>query len=373
MDFRIKTIVVALMAVHALEQLSGGLISLASRLFIKGKVLGSYGGIVIRHHPITEKKAAILNFVTKGWILPYALGVYFYEGGRTWEAETFGIDSKTYTRAITRVSSFGVPRREHFFDRPIVVPDASGIDALGHDIPIGADAAVRNVPLQTIINVILGREHPASVPGYIGSTNELENMVSALGWAKRLLFMASWLLVDEAERDQPLQNLVDYSALNPGLVDNSGKSAQASTNLRYPGASGTKAAVPPVWPSVRAAGAPRAPQAQPAKAVQLSFDTAAGTPPITKPNAATPPSAPIEDEPYHRIRDRICLDGKYYPVLIRGRAINPMTMASVVDAIYYDPADKSWKSVTDWGVLSWLDNQLQTGQMSVATDWQYQL
>lgn len=365
---KIKTIVVALMAVHTLEQISGGLISLTSRLFIKGRVLGSYGGIVIRHNPLTAKKAAVLNFVTRGWILPHAIGVYFYEGGRTWEIETFGIDSKICTRAMTRVSSFGVPRREHFFDRPIVVPSVSGLGTLGNDIQIGADAAVRNVPIQALINVIVGREHPANIPGYIGSTNELENVVGALGWAKRLLFMASWFLVDEAERDLPLQNLVDYSTLNPGLLDNS-KQAQpaASPYWRYPGASGTKAGVPPVWPSVRTAGAPPTPQAQPARAVQLSFEAQ------FDPTAKTPPPASPEDGPYYRIRDRITLGGKYYPVLIKGRATNPMTMVGIVDAIYYDPADRSWKPVTDGGVLNWLDNQLQTGQMAIATDWQYQM
>jgi hypothetical protein len=48
-------------------------------------------------------------------------------------------------------------------------------------------------------------------------------------------------------------------------------------------------------------------------------------------------------------------------------------MASMIDAIYFDPADKQWKSVTDPEVLKWLDSQLQSGQMSIATDWQYRV
>lgn len=383
--FKIKTIVLALMAVHALEQISGGLVSLTSRLFIKGEVIGRWHGIVIRRNPITPKKATLLNFLTNGLVQPFALGVYFYEGGRTWECESFAVKVRGgYCRVLTRVSSFGVPRREHFFDRSIVVPGPGGMGVIGDNIQTGADGEVRNVSLELIVDIVLGREHPHNIPGYIGSTNELENTVSVLGWAKRILFMISWLLVEESERDMPLAGLIDYSVLNPGLVEQSNKGqGQVAANFwRYPNSAGVKGGQPSIWPSVsRTGGAPAAsPQAaQPAKAVQLEFNLPNEPARANPVRPTSPPASPAagspspEDGPYYRVKDRIQIGEKFYPVLVRQRSRDMFTLASIIDAIYYDPADNQWKSVTNPETLKMLDAQLEAGQIQVTTNWQYLL
>ncbi len=358
---QIKGILLGILAIHALEQITGGTVTLTTRLFLRGQVLGAWGGVIVRQNPLTPKKARLLGFISGGLVSPHPIGVYWHEGGRTWEAESFGLNIKGNVRAITRIGSLSVPRREHFFDRPLIIPGM----ALSDKVTIGADGQARGVPIQSVIDIVLGQEHPHNVPGYIGSTNDLENVVSALGWAKRLLFMISWFLIDESERDVPLSNLVDYASVNGTQKRATTGASSTWANPAY----GRKAGGSTVYPSTTV---PQSGYVSPQsiQGVQLSFDPTFTVPPAP----ARPDQPPPEDTPYRTIKDRIKLGDKFYPVLIKSILRHPIhTDQRVVDAIFYDPADRQWKSIADPNALTWLLQQVQTGRMAITTDWQFHL
>jgi hypothetical protein len=344
-EIKLKSVLLAVMVVHALELLTGGAITFAARLFIRGKVLGQWRGIVIRDSPMSDKKARLLHLVSGGWVLPEAIGCYFFEGGRTWEVESFAVSGRGCIRAITRVGSLGIPRREFFFDRPVIIPAEDGQGLVGNNEAIGADGQKRGVPIQSVIEIVLGRVSPWGVPGFIGSVNDLENVVGGLGWAKRLLFMLSWFLIDEAERDVPLDGMVDYSTFNgfpqkPGL---------------WGGSFGSKAGSAP-----------------PGGAVQLSLGSQFFGPAVSRPTSPPPPPPPVEDRPYQTINDRIQIGDKFYPVLITGIKSNPLNPSlKIPAAIFYDPAGKQWKEVFDPQILRWLAGEVQAGRMSVCSNWRY--
>jgi hypothetical protein len=211
---------------------------------------------------------------------------------------------------------------------------------VGDNEAIGADGRKRGVPIQSVIEIVLGKVHPWDVPGFIGSVNDLENVVGGLGWAKRLLFMLSWFLIDEAERDVPLDGRVDYSSFN-GFPQKSG-----------------------LWG--RSFGS-KAGSAPPGGAVQLSLGSQFFGPAVSRP---TPP--PVEDRPYQTIKDRIQIGGKFYPVLITGMRSNPLKPSlKIPAAIFYDPADRQWKEVFDPQILKWLAGEVQAGRMAVCPHWQH--
>jgi hypothetical protein len=87
--------------------------------------------------------------------------------------------------------------------------------------------------------------------------------------------------------------------------------------------------------------------------------------------ASVPP--PVDD-PYLRIKTRYqSLDGRYYPLLIRGITTNPITLVKKADAIYYDGDTRHWREIVDDDARVALAQEVETGTLKVTTDWQHQL
>ena len=195
-------------AVHALEQVTGGLATAGMALAGRGQPLARYRGVLIRRSPFS-RWAHLLSHLPGLRVLA-ATGYYFVESGRTWHCQSVTLELAESLRTLTRVRSLSLPHREHFFDRPLTLNNEAG------ETQIGDDATSRSVSVQRVIDTVMGDEDPGNIPGYIGSTNEFEN-ASGLGGIKRTFFAANWFLVDESERDLPSgPNFVDYDALVQG-------------------------------------------------------------------------------------------------------------------------------------------------------------
>ena len=182
---RLAGILGAVMAVHALEQVTGAGVTFGARLLGRGEPIGKDRGIILRQSPLTPRMAGAVNRLTGGRLLN-AKGYYFFESGRTWHSQTATVQVGDTPKTLTHVRSYSVPSREYYFDRELSP--------------------------QTVIDVVKGDRDPDTVPGFIGSVNELEN-VTALGGLKRAFFAANWLLIDEGERDEGGPGFVDYDAL----------------------------------------------------------------------------------------------------------------------------------------------------------------
>jgi hypothetical protein len=190
----ITGILATTLGVQALEQVTGNIATAGVRLVGQGKPVAKYRGLIIRQSPVIERKARLLNRITGGRVTQ-AAGYYFHDGGRTWHTQSYTTEVKGTPWTVTQVKSLGLPYREHYFDRPLTL-NRSGEQATGDD------SEKRSVYVQRVIDVIKGNNDPAAIPGYIGSTNELEN-ATPLGGLKRAFFAANWFLVDESERDDP--------------------------------------------------------------------------------------------------------------------------------------------------------------------------
>ncbi|MEW5960063.1 MAG: hypothetical protein AB1801_20260 [Chloroflexota bacterium] len=111
----------AIIFVHALEQVTGGVATTGMRLLAQGRPLASYRGITIRQSPFTPKVAQVLDQMTGGRVLA-AGGCYFFESGRTWHCQSLILPLGDERRTLTRLQTFSLPQREFFFDRPVIVP-----------------------------------------------------------------------------------------------------------------------------------------------------------------------------------------------------------------------------------------------------------
>ncbi|MCP4289099.1 MAG: hypothetical protein GY792_32545, partial [Gammaproteobacteria bacterium] len=225
---KIQWFLAAITLLLAMEQATNSTASLVMRLITNGTPMAKYQGVIIRQNPTTPKKAGILNFATRGRVAN-AVGYYFQEGGTTWQVESFTFAfGEEETRVITRITSVGLPRREHFFDRPVTLnADAQQAD------PVGADAAPRQFSIRSAVDIVKGYVSPLGIAGYIGSTSELDNS-TCLGSLKRLLFMAIWFLVDESERDIATGgSFVDYDGLVKGKSPPSGRQWTVSNSSYY--------------------------------------------------------------------------------------------------------------------------------------------
>lgn len=178
----------AIMAVHALEQVTGASVTFGVRWLVRGEPLGQYRGVILRQSPFTPRAARALGWLI-GSRLVEADGYYFFESGRTWHSQRLTVQIWDTTKTLTHVRSFSLPYREYYFDREI--------------------------PPQTVIDIVKGDRAPHTIPGFIGSVNELENATS-LGYIKRAFFAANWLLIDAGERDDGGPGNVDYDALVKG-------------------------------------------------------------------------------------------------------------------------------------------------------------
>jgi hypothetical protein len=293
----------ALIGVHALEYFSAGAITTWMRLYGGGRPLGTYRGITIRHSPATTFR--LLNRLTGGRLFD-AGGCYFFESGRTWGCRSWGarIGDQIKTLALTR--SYSLPHREFWFDRPIVVPETYGQ---------APPAGQKVVMVQRVINMVLGEENPDTIPGFIGSVNELEDLSGVLGYLKRGLFLADWLLRDESERDGG-QSAPDYEALAKGSALSGGsvyRSAWPQPPLR--------SAPPPGYPSFTPSGSSQAqPGAWPASVstppspLLSEINLFAGLPPVP---GSFPDQAEYARKVRNQYKDRLRLGDKEYPLVVK--------------------------------------------------------
>jgi hypothetical protein len=213
-----------------------------------------------------------------------------------------------------------------------------------------------------VVDLVKGDRDPDTVPGFIGSVNELEN-ITPLGGLKRAFFAANWLLIDEGERDEGSPGYVDYDA----LVGNRPTGGSGYYQTSRP--SGSYSSYRSDWPST-------------SRRIPVSSSSPPQAVPI-RPSEPPQPygtqyfrssAAPASSDPYERITDRYrTADGKLYPLLIRGLKTNPLTMARKADAIYYDGELKRWREIVDDEAQLALAREVEAGKLKVSTDWQSRL
>jgi hypothetical protein len=147
-------------------------------------------------------------------------GYYFVESGRTWQCEGVTLELAQSSRTLTRLHSLSLPHREYLFDRPVTIPGIR--DPQPDELTLS---------IQAIIDLVKGDRAAESIPGFIGSINELESLVMPLRGAKRFLFMANWLLIDSAERDDGSGD-VDYGRLVNGTPPGNLPAGGSGTSYR---------------------------------------------------------------------------------------------------------------------------------------------
>ncbi len=335
----------AVVLIHALEQLTGGIATTGMRLYARGRPLASYRGITIHESPFTPQAAHLLDRVTRGRLVA-ADGYYFFEGGKTWHGQSLTLPVGDELRTLTRLQSFCLPQREFFFDRPIHVP--------GSREPAAGE---RGIAVQRIIGLVKGDEAPDQIPGFIGGINELEGL-TMLRPIKYLLFIAQWLLIDPAERDNDSRP-VDYESLVKGPVPGAG-----SSGFSQP----TRPAGAPVadawWPSTSrttplrspASPPPSPPPPPPFEANWLETRPAAG--PI---NGQAGPATPAS-----QYKDRIRIEGRDYPLVIKRVVTSPINGGKrKVDAVYYDDLTGQWREIIDEETRSTLARAVEAGLVTV--------
>ncbi|MBN1220812.1 MAG: hypothetical protein JXM69_17960 [Anaerolineae bacterium] len=339
----------AMMALHALEQVTGSLVTFGVRLLGRGDVIERYRGVTIRQSPLTPRTAAALRWLLGSRLLA-ANGYYFPESGRTWHGQTFTVQVWDVSKTLTHVRSFSLPHREFYFDREVAP--------------------------RVIIDVVKGDRDPQSIPGFIGSINELEHATS-LGYLKRAFFAANWLLIDEGERDDGQPGTADYDVLisDQPLIRGQPPGGRGPSPLFQPAPRpsqpdlGSDVTPPryPAWPST----ATRPPttlftRTPPARAYQVT-DAARTNGPAP---VGSPPPVPAAGAPHERIKDRYhAPDGRQYPLLIRGILTHPITMAKKADAIYYDADTHRWQEIVDEDIRLALAREVEAGQLKVSPDW----
>ena len=276
----------AVMAVHALEQVTAGLATFGARLLVRGEPLGHYRGLVWRRSPLTPRTARALGWLV-GSRLISAEGCYFTETGRTWHSQTVSLHWAETRRTLTHLAALSLPRREFYFDRAVAMP--------------------------SLIDLVKGDRSADALPGFIGGINELEH-IAGLAYFKRAFIAAGWLLIEPEERDDGSPGPLDYDALVRGTPPGGGYVRPFSpgpfsrtTDTRPP-------ASPSPWPSPASAGASR------------PLVTTNGLPrsiPLRPAPEPVPPDSSPPDDPFLRIKARYhAPDGTAYPLLIR-RLITP--------------------------------------------------
>lgn len=325
----------AVMAVQALEQVTGAGVTFGARLLGRGEPIGKYRGIILRKSPLTPRIAGAANRLTGGRLLD-AKGYYFFESGRTWHSQTATVQVGDTPKTLTHVRSYSLPYREYYFDRELSP--------------------------QTVVDVVKGDRDPDTVPGFIGGINELEN-ATPLGGVKRAFFAANWLLIDEGERDEGGPGFVDYDALIKGKPVGSTSSSGYYQVSRAPAYSSSRSS----WPSTT--GQPISPltgaRTVPAQSTGGSPSQPYGTQYFRSGNVAPP-----NGDPYERIQDRYhAPNGQQYPLLVRGLKTSPITMTRKADAIYYDGEMKRWREIVDDEAQIALAKEVEDGRLKVTQDW----
>jgi hypothetical protein len=339
----------AIIGVHALEKATGGVATTGMRLYARGRPVAGYRGIMIRKSPFTPRAVRALNRLTGGRVLE-ANGYYFFEGGRTWHAQSTTFRVGDEPRTLTRVQSFSIPQREYYFDRPVTVP--------GDREPAEGE---KTIPIQRVIDTVKGDEEPDAIPGFIGSVNELEG-VTPLRSLKRSMFAANWLLVDPGERDGGDSEYVDYDALVRGAKPGSGGVYQVTRPVS-PSSAGS------YWPSTT-----RIP-------IRMTSTAEPGQPVSSTPNPQAQPyganlfrSGPNQSSslpPAERYKDRIRISNRDYPLAVKRLVRSPVSGQVKADAVYYDSDRSRWREVVEDEDRINLARAVQEGRISVVdqADW----
>lgn len=351
---RVAGVLGAIIGVHALEKVTSGIATTGMRLYGRGKPVASYRGIMIRKSPFTPRAAGMMNRLTGGRVLE-ANGYYFFEGGKTWHTQSTTFQVSDEPRTLTRVKSFSIPQREYFFDRPVTVP--------GDREPAEGE---KTIPIQRVIDTVKGDEEPDTIPGFIGSVNELEG-VTPLRNIKHTLFAANWLLVDPGERDGSSGEYVDYETLVKGTpTAGSGgvyqvarpASNTAATNSYWPSTTRIPIRTATTPEPIRPARTTSSPQAQPYGSDLFRPGSAAG-----QANSL----APAE-----RYKDRIRIGSKDYPLVVKRVVLSPFSAGGrKADAVYYDDDLNQWREVVDEEDRVNLARAVDEGRLSVVepNDW----
>ena len=174
-----------IIAVHGLEHASGAAATLLARNLVRGRAYGRYRGVILRRNPLLKRAQAIRGGLSRGKVTGVA-GYYFHQGGRTWTCTMTDFRAREGSRQMTALKGVSYPNRGFYFDRPLDERDA--------------------------VDIVLGDRDPDTVPGYLGSTNELDSLIGT-GRLKRGLMGLNWLTVDDSERDTRGPDFVDYGTL----------------------------------------------------------------------------------------------------------------------------------------------------------------
>ena len=335
----VASILGAIMAVHALEQATASLVTFGTRLLVWGEPAGHYRGVVLRRSPLTPRAAGALRWLIGSRLLK-ADGLYFFESGRTWHSQSLTVQLWQASRSLTHLRSLSLPYREMYFDREVAP--------------------------QILIDLVKGDRAPETIPGFIGSVNELENITS-LGYLKRAFFAAHWLLIEPGERDDGNPGYADYGSLINGKPPGGG-GGYSQPMSPWSGSGGS----PP--PRFSGGG-----QAWPSTTYQAPPSGSSGIPlsrngPVRPVHEPVTTGAPPSDDPYLRIKERYqSPEGRHYPLLIRGLVVNPITRIKKADAIYYDGDARRWREIVEDEVRVALAQEVEAGRLKVTTNWQYYL
>ena len=104
---------------------------------------------------------------------------------------------------------------------------------------------------------------------------------------------------------------------------------------------------------------------------QPAHQTQAARPKAKKSKAKTAGQRQSEQQdrtglfPLEKIGDRVSLDGKDYPVIVRRVVTSPFHTKPLADAAYYDAETDAWKVVTDEAARSKLANQVRAGAIQL--------
>jgi hypothetical protein len=339
-----------LIGVQAMEHVTGGMATTGMRMWIRGKPVGHYRGIVLRKSPFTPKVADLWHKAIGGRVLD-SNGYYFFKDGRTYHCQSLTFQLGDMPRTLTKITSYSIPHREYYFDRPLYV---QGIDP----DPVDGD---RVVSMQRIVDMVIGDENPESIPGFIGHVTEFEDATGMLGHIKRLFFMSNWLLIDPGERDSGSVDFVDYEAFAKGLPPGSSRRAEAGyyqVNKTAP--VNSPQPVPNLWPTT---SRQRYPSASTPPSPPLSTAQGYGTNLFHSVQAAAPMSGmPIS---LSSVPARLNVAGKEYPLIVKRVASHPFNNARRADAIYYDDAIKQWREVVDDATREDIARAVDQGTISI--------
>lgn len=185
---RLRNVMGLVIGAHALEHATGSAVTMLARTALRGQPVATYRGVLIRRSPLVDKWQQ-----TRGKLsfrrVQLADSFYFHQGGRTWSvtANRYRFPGNLPEKTLTTLRSHSFPDRAFYFDRPLDPRDA--------------------------VDIVLGHKDPATHPGFLGATTELDALLPAIKGAKQTLMAANWLTMDDSERDTRTLDFVDYGTL----------------------------------------------------------------------------------------------------------------------------------------------------------------